>query len=491
MLVRPVAASSLVLGANRRRRLPSAAVGGAEIDVSNLPARRRSDDHDRSRATGRPARRVEQLHRGDDARLQLERRRATWTSSIPIPARRRYQTACPSDPGVAIDLRRAAVLLVRPLDTVQDADTSHVYVASRAGPDGGLVDSRCSSRRSGRARFDDKPAIAVDARPLEPAQEPRLHRLVADLAQRRLQHRAQPVRRRRRAPGRAPVKVNRTGRQRRHVRDARRRRGTARSTSPGRTRPATGSRSPGRPTAARTSSPNAPSSRSRASRSPLRHRASSIPASLASCIQADPTVSVDTSRGPRHRPRLRLLHGDELHRRRRRVARDLRQPAAPAGRLPGDAQHRLVARAAAPLGPVLGAVRRRPLDGSALDLLLRHDRRPDGKKAFYSCSVSRNGGTTWARRPRGLRRLERDAAGRRYEYGYYQGLAVSTASRTRSGRTRGSCRRWTRRSTRFAWPRRTCPPRPSGRDGCSPRETVLEVVRDLVEGEPADSVVAS
>ena len=57
-----------------------------------------------------------------------------------------------------------------------------------------------------------------------------------------------------------------------------------------------------------------------------------VPAEPRSCIQANPTVAVDTDARPLRRPGLRRVHGHELHRRRGGGADHVRPEAAPAGR---------------------------------------------------------------------------------------------------------------------------------------------------------------
>ena len=118
----------------------------------------------------------------------------TWSTSTLTPPVANLRSTCPSDPGVAIDRTgRQYFSFDRSTPCTSDAP-SRVYVSSRPGPEAAWSKPVLVARL-GRARFDDKPAIAVDAVSGEPAREPHLRRLVARVAPGRLLDRAQPLRR--------------------------------------------------------------------------------------------------------------------------------------------------------------------------------------------------------------------------------------------------------------------------------------------------------
>jgi hypothetical protein len=91
----------------------------------------------------------------------------TWSTSTLTPPVANLRSTCPSDPGVAIDRTgRQYFSFDRSTPCTSDAP-SQVYVASLSGPEAAWSKPVLVARL-GRARFDDKPAIAVDVSPASP-----------------------------------------------------------------------------------------------------------------------------------------------------------------------------------------------------------------------------------------------------------------------------------------------------------------------------------
>jgi hypothetical protein len=91
----------------------------------------------------------------------------TWQRAMAHPPPAKRLASCSSDPGVAIDGRgRQYYSFVRALPC-RDGARQHVFVVVRAGPHAAW--SRpIRVAALGRARLDDKPAIAVDTSPASP-----------------------------------------------------------------------------------------------------------------------------------------------------------------------------------------------------------------------------------------------------------------------------------------------------------------------------------
>jgi hypothetical protein len=344
---------------------------------------------------------------------------ATWTSSFLYPAPASFLTTCASDPGVAIDARgRQYFSFVR--STPCKTGHAQLFVASRAGPTAAwgqpvLVNPLRTSLS------DDKPAIAVDSSPSSP------HRNRVYTAWTRISHNGvfSIVLSRSDDGGRTwsrIVKVNRTGDQETYASVAVARNGTvyvtwddptglrleiARSTDGG------AHFEPQRPVVPLSDVPI-----------PSCGSGLPIPAMLRVCLHADPIVSVDRSRGPHagrvyvsytktgivgdygvwvaaFDSRLRSLNGDGTA-----VA-----PAPPRTR-PDQ---------------FWGASAVDPSSGAVWVCFYDTTGDPASKKAFYSCSVSRNGGKTWARRVHAAS-VASDETGPGTDlrqYGDYEGLAVA------------------------------------------------------------------
>ena len=300
---------------------------------------------------------------------------ATWSTSTLTPPVANLRSTCPSDPGVAIDRTgRQYYSFDRSTPCTSDAP-SRVYVASRQGPDAAWSNPVLVAPL-GRARFDDKPAIAVDAAPASPHVN-RIYvvwshvsrRVVSSIV---ISHSDDQGRTWSRA-----AKVSRGGDDLIYANVATARNGTvyvtwtdsarytvwiARSTDGGE------HFGPGQRAAAFTVVTDPA----------LRHR-DRHPRRPAHLHPGQPDRLGRHLGRPLHRPRLCQLHGHGLHRRPGRGALDLRQPAAADRGLPGARapSRRLAGAGSQGVRPVLAAVGRRPLGRLGLALLLRHARRPD------------------------------------------------------------------------------------------------------------------
>ncbi len=92
---------------------------------------------------------------------------ATWATRTLTPRIADVEAACSSDPGVAIDTGgRQYFSFDRSVPCTSDAP-SRIYVASRTGP-GDAWSQPVLVAPLGSARIDDKPAIAVDNSPVSP-----------------------------------------------------------------------------------------------------------------------------------------------------------------------------------------------------------------------------------------------------------------------------------------------------------------------------------
>jgi hypothetical protein len=400
----------------------SAAAGRPEVDVSKLPG-----------AQDEPAITVDPsndkiLLAGSNSFMEGAMRvyssadgGSTWAPSFLYPAPASFLTTCASDPGVAIDGRgRQYFSFIR----TTPCRTGHpqLYVSSRRGPTTSwAAPVLVNPLRTSRA--DDKPAIAVDASPASP------HRNRVYAAWSRLSHNGvfSIVLSRSDDGGRTwsrIVKVNRTGSEETYASVAVARNGTvyvawddptgyrleiARSTDGG------AHFEPERTVVSFTIVPI-----------PACGSGILIPASLRVCLHANPIVAVDRSRGPRSGrvyvsyahtdlggdegviikafdSRLRALNGDGT-------------PVAPAprARLPDQFWP------ASAVDPSSGAVWVCYYDTGG---------DPTRKKAFYSCTVSRNGGRTWARRVHAasVPSEETQPGTDLRQYGDYEGLAVANS----------------------------------------------------------------
>jgi hypothetical protein len=350
---------------------------------------------------------------------------ATWHSSITIPPAAELASACPSDPGVAIALTGRQYYSYDVATPCNAQGSSRTYVITRPNATAVWSDPVLVARL-GRSRFDDKPAIAVDASPASPHENrvyvawTRVARntsstIVISSSDDSGRHWTAPVT----VPHRsgddltyASVAVGRRGdvyvawtdQSRYGVRVA---------------RSVDGGRHFGREVDA-----------AAFSLVPIPHCGIGIvvAAEPRSCIQANPTVAVDTSQS-RYAGRVYVGYtgtnytGDEGA----ALTTFDRELRPLAGYPVLGARHRLIA----PTPP-----RTRPdqfwaqyaVDRSSGHLwacFYDTSGDPKGKKARYSCTVSRDGGRTWARPvPAASAFSDETQPGAAYQYGYYQGLAV-------------------------------------------------------------------
>lgn len=347
----------------------------------------------------------------------------TWKTSTVTPPVANVLSSCPSDPGVAIDLAGRQYFSFDRVTPCSPDAPSLVYVATRDGP-GGVWSRPVLVAPLGTARIDDKPAIAADASSASPHKN-RVYvawarvsrRVVASILISRSDDRGRTWSR--------PVKVNRTGDDLNYASIGLARDGTlyvawtdsshysvfvARSTDGGE------SFGPERKAAAFTVVP-------------IPHCGIGIVirADPRSCIQANPTVSVDTS-GGRFSGRVYVSYtateftgdpGASLSTFDHRLR-------AIAG-YPRILRHRFILRAFAgrhtdqfwaqsAADPATGALWLCFYDTAA---------DPARAQAYYSCSVSRDGGRSWARRVRAASEPSDETQPGARQYGYYQGLAVA------------------------------------------------------------------
>jgi hypothetical protein len=348
----------------------------------------------------------------------------TWTTVRAHPPPAKMLGSCSSDPGVAIDsMGRQYYSFVR-ATPCQDGARQYVYVVVRAGPqDAWSKPIRVASLA--RARLDDKPAITIDTSPTSP------HRGRVYLAWTRIARNVvfSIVLSHSDNGGRTwskPVKVNKEGRVLTYASVAVGPTGAvyvawddvdefgiwmARSTNGGKT---------------------FRDHRKVASfvAVTIPHCGSGIviPAQPRTCVNANPIVSVDTSRGP-YSGRVYVSYARTEFRGRQAAHIALFDPRL--RRIAPDPDTR-EGRPVAPGSAARGADQFWPQ--SAVDesngtvWMCFYDTLGDTarKRAFYSCTVSRNGGRTWRTPVRAASvpsdETLPDALG---HYGYHQGVAAA------------------------------------------------------------------
>ncbi|HZO96225.1 MAG TPA: sialidase family protein [Gaiellaceae bacterium] len=349
---------------------------------------------------------------------------ASWTPSTVFPPPKTAEASCAADPGVAIDLRgRQYYSFVRS----SPCRTGHprLYVASRAGPDAPWGAPVLVAPLRG-ARFDDKPAIAVD----RSRSSPHANRVYA--AWTRVSHdgafsilvSSSDDGGRTWSP---PAKANRTGEQLSYVTLATSRRGTlyvawhdisafhvnvAMSTDGGRT-------FGGEHQVVAFAIVTIPACAA----------GIVIPAQKRTCVQPNPILSVDTSRG-RYAGRVYVTYTLTDFQGDKGIAVtvfDARlRPLAGYAR---DRKPLLLAPAppSANADQFWPASAVDPFDGTLWACF--YDTRGDPKRtsAFFSCTFSEDGGRTWAR-PVHAATVASDETGPGAdprEYGDYEGLAAA------------------------------------------------------------------
>jgi hypothetical protein len=278
----------------------------------------------------------------------------------------------------------------------------------------------------GRARFDDKPAIAVDASPSSPHRN-RVYVAWTRVARNTANHRDQLLRRRW-SPLDGPVAVpKRSGDDLTYASVATSRHGDVYVAWTDQSR--YGVRVARSGDGGRHFAPEVDVAAF--SLIPIPHCGIGIvvAAEPRSCIQANPTVAVDTSRG-RYAGRVYVGYTGTNYTGDEGVAlttfdRKLR-PLAGYPTLGG--QHRLIAPNPRPTRPdqFWAQYAVDPSSGALWACFYDTSGDPKGKKAWYSCTVSRDGGRTWPRPVRVASAFSDETQpGAAYQYGYYQGLAVA------------------------------------------------------------------
>jgi hypothetical protein len=349
---------------------------------------------------------------------------AIWRTTAVFPRPKKQDDSCAADPGVAIDRTgRQYFSFIR--STPCQLGHPHLYVASRSGPDAGWSAPVLVSPLRG-ARFDDKPAIAIDRSEASPhvnrvytawtrvAHDGRFSILVSASDD----------------GGRtwsAPVKANRTGEQLSYVTLATSRKGTlyvawhdisafhvniAMSTDGGK-------RFGGEHQVAAFAIVTIPSCAA----------GIVIPAQKLTCVQPNPIVSVDTSPG-RYAGRVYVTYtltdfqGDKGI-----AVAVFDSRLRPLAGYPAGKQALLIAPvpASANADQFWPASAVDPSDGTLWACF--YDTRGDPKRtrAFYSCTFSTDGGVTWAKpvRATSVASDETKPGADPREYGDYEGLAVA------------------------------------------------------------------
>jgi hypothetical protein len=402
----------------------AAAIAGPEVDVSQLrgpqtnPTITVDPRDDRILLAGSNS-----LLEGAERVYSSTDGGATWSTSTLTPPVADLRSTCPSDPGVAIDRSgRQYYSFDRSTPCTSDAP-SRIYVASRQGPNAAWSKPVLVAPL-GRARFDDKPAIAVDAAPAS-AHMNRIYVVWSHLSH---QVASSIVISHSDDEGRTwsrPAKVNRSGDDLIYASIATARNGTVYVTWT-----------------------DSSSYTVRIARStdggehfgheqqvavftviPIPHCGVGIVirADPRSCIQANPIVSVDTS-GGRYTGRVYVSYtGTNFTGDQGAALSTFDSRLRPIAGYPLLRQHRVVTHAAG------GTKSDQFWPQSAVDRsdgslwLCFYDTHGDrtGTKAFFSCALSRNGGKTWTRPVRVASAPSDETQPGARQYGYYQGLVVA------------------------------------------------------------------
>lgn len=349
---------------------------------------------------------------------------ATWRTQTAHPAPAKLSRSCSSDAGAAIDLDGWQFFSYGRAAPCKEGAAQRVYVVSRPGPDARWSRPVLVARLQD-ALFDDKPAIAVDASPVSRFRNrvyvawTRVSRrgVFSILLSRSDDH------------GRSwsePVRVNRTGKQPTYASVAVARDGTvyvawddmgefgiwiARS-------PDGGSSFRDQRKVASFVAVTIP------------HCGAGIviPAQPRTCVNSNPIVAVDAS-GGRYSGRVYVSYARTEFRGRQaayvavfdaRLRRLLADPKTGEGRPVAPAS---AARGADQFWPQSAVDRS---TGTAWVCFYDTLGDPARKRAFYSCTLSRDGGRSWAR-PVRVASVASDATQRNASghYGVYQGLAAA------------------------------------------------------------------
>jgi hypothetical protein len=347
----------------------------------------------------------------------------TWDTTTLTSPVADITSECPSDPGVAIDgSGRQYYSFDRSIPCTGDAP-SRVYVATRSSP-AASWSAPVLVAPLGRARVDDKPAIAVDASPTSP------HRGRVYVAWARLSRRVvySIVLSHSDDHGRTwsrPAKVNRAGDDLNYATLAVARNGTvyvawtdslrysvqiARSTDGG-----------------IHFSPEAKAAAFIVISIPQCGIGIVVRAEPRACIQPDPTVTVDASGGPFSGRVYVSYTATDYSGDKGAALTTFDSRLRPLAGLPLVGAHRIVARAAgAPKSDQFWAQSAVDQSNGAVWLCFYDTAGdPAGTKVHYSCSVSRDGGAHWTRPVRAATAPSDESQLGGRQYGYYQGIAVA------------------------------------------------------------------
>ena len=422
-----IAALLLVLGGTAAQAFVRVQpLRSAEVDVSNLPGPQTNatitvDPRDRDvllAGSNSFLEGTQRIYGSTDGGL-------TWKSSITITPPGDVQNACPSDPGVAIDFTGRQYYSYDRATPCNVQGSSRVYVLTRPGP-AAAWSQPVLVAKLGSARFDDKPAIAVDASAASPHGN-RVYVAWSRVARNTnssivLSHSDDGG-----TTWSAPVRVSGPGENDvTYAAVATARNGTVyvawtdesnysvrivRSTDGGRRF-------------------GAQQLVAAFSTIPIPHCGIGIvvAAEPRSCIQADPSVVVDTS-GGRYSGRVYVGYtgtnftGDEGA-----SLSTFDSRLKPLAGYPVTTQHRLIAPTPVPHRSdefwAQSAIDRS--DGALWMCFYDSTGDPTGKKVRYSCAVSRDGGSSWSKTVRAASVFSNETQkGASYEYGYSQGLIAS------------------------------------------------------------------
>ena len=347
----------------------------------------------------------------------------TWDTSTVTPPVADAQSSCPSDPGVAIDRGgRQYFSFDRSVPCTGDAP-SRVYVSHRDGPNA-TWSAPVLVAPLGRARVDDKPAIAVDVSPVSP------HRGRVYVAWARLSRRVvySIVLSHSDDHGRSwsrPVKVNHAGDDLNYATLAVARNGVvyvawtdslrysvliARSSDGG-----------------AHFSPEVKAAAFIVISIPQCGMGIVVKAEPRACIQPNPTVTVDAT-GGRFSGRVYVSYtGTDYSGDRGASLTTFDSRLRPLAGLPLLGHHRNVTRAVgAPKSDQFWAQSAVDQSSGAVWLCFYDTAGdPADTKVYYSCGVSRDGGRRWTRPVRAATAPSDESQPGGRQYGYYQGLAVA------------------------------------------------------------------
>lgn len=399
--------------------------GGPEVDVSNLPAPQTNPT-----IAIDPTNDQILLAGSNDVRAGAQRIYTstdggkTWQTRTTFPPPANVRQTCASDPGVAIDTRGRQYYSFDRAAPCRSDGAYRVFVLTRSGPRASWSKPILVSRL-GTARLDDKPAIAVDVSPISRFRN-RVYLAWARLSRATvfsivLSHSDDGGH-----TWSKPVKVNRSGRELSYSSVAVSRNGTVYVAWTDETNFAVN--------VARSSDGGAhfgpERNVARFSIVTIPHCGSGIviPALPSSCVQANPTLAVDASTGPYSGRVYVSFTQTEFYGNEGTFVQVFNSRLSSLVKSTGTQKGRAVAPApdeehADQFWPQSAVDR----SNGAL-WICYYDTRgdPERRKAYYSCTVSRDGGTTFAQPVRAASvASDETQPGALGQFGYYQGIAVA------------------------------------------------------------------